>query len=47
MRVTALMRVTICTINVGAGEGNQNIVMQLLGLVGVFVILNGPVGDDK
>ena len=36
------MKITICTINVGNGEGNRNIVLDLLWFVDVFLILDCP-----
>lgn len=37
------MRVTTCTINVGRGEGNRTMVMEVLSFVDVFFILDPPV----
>ena len=36
------MKVTTCTINVGNGEGNRNVVMDLLWFVDLFFILDCP-----
>lgn len=36
------MKITICTINVGNGEGNRNVVLDLLWFVDVFFILDCP-----
>ena len=37
------MRVTTCTINVGRGEGNRTMIMEVLSLVDIFFILDPPV----
>ena len=37
------MKITLCTINVGNGERNRNIALDLLWLVDVFVILDCPI----
>ena len=37
------MKVTTCTINVGSGEGNTNMVFEVLWFVDVFIILDCPV----
>jgi len=36
------MRVTICTINVGGGEGNRNVVMEVMKWVDVLIVIDGP-----
>ena len=36
------MKITICTINVGNGEGNRNVVLDLLWFVDIFFILDCP-----
>ena len=36
------MKITTCTINVGNGEGNRNVVMDLLWFVDIFFILDCP-----
>ena len=37
------MKITTCTINVGKGEGNRNMALDVLGFVDVFFILDCPV----
>ena len=37
------MKVTTCTINVGQGEANRNMALEILGFVDVFFILDCPV----
>ena len=39
------MKVTTSTINVGNGEGNRNMVLDVLGFVDVFFILDRPVNN--
>jgi len=36
------MRATICTINVGGGEGNRNVVMEVMKWVDVLIVIDGP-----
>ena len=36
------MRATICTINVGGGEGNRNVVMEVMRWVDVLIVIDGP-----
>ena len=36
------MKITTCTINVGNGEGNRNLVLDVLWFVDVFIILDCP-----
>jgi len=40
------MRAVICTINVGGGEGNRNMVMDVLFFVDIFIFVDGPVRKD-
>jgi len=41
-----LMRAVICTINVGGGQGNKNMVMDVLFFVDIFIFVDGPVKKD-
>ena len=36
------MKITTCTINVGNGEGNRNLVLDVLWFVDIFFILDCP-----
>ena len=38
-----VMKITTCTINVGGGEGNRNMVMDVLWFVDIFFMLDCPV----
>lgn len=40
------MRVTICAINVGRGEGNRTVVMELLSYVDLFFIIDPPLMEN-
>jgi len=40
------MRAVVCTINVGGGEGNRNMVIDVLFFVDIFVFVDGPVRRD-
>ena len=39
------MKITTCTINIGNGEGNRNMVLDVLRFVDVFCILDCPIND--
>jgi len=41
------MRVVVCTINVVGGEGNRNIVIDVLFFVDIFIFVDGPVRKDR
>ena len=36
----------MCTINVGGGEGNRNMVMDVLYFIDIFIFVDGPVRKD-
>jgi len=40
------MRAVICTINIGRGEGNRNMVMDVLFFVDIFIFVDRPVRKD-